>query len=326
MSRIKVILIAILIIQLGVWALISTSRNIVTEKKKFLSLDTTSIDYIHIKNKDGEITLKRMGGIWKITDPYDYPANPSYIETLLKKVQALEYESLITSNKDKYENYEVDGEEASYIEIGKEGDVVDKFYCGKPSKNYTHTYLRPADKDEIWLVAGTPRSSFTRNPKDWRDKKILRLDKTMMERILLKFPDETVELTRSISMPDMDTTLTEPDTSWTVIPKRGKPFKPADNVLNRIRNTLSRMNATDFMVKGEDEIPSFDKPDFTVEVFLEGDQHEVIDFVPNPEDDKKFIARKNNSDETVFVVYQSSVNNLKKRPEDLKEKEEDKET
>ncbi|MDP8238044.1 MAG: DUF4340 domain-containing protein [Candidatus Hatepunaea meridiana] len=321
-SRTTAILLAILVVQLGVWGLLSTDPHRVTEKENFITSDTGDVDYIHIKNKDGEITLKRVGEQWRISEPYNYPANPSYTATLLKKLSDLKYESLITTKKDKYEDYEVGGEEAAYVEIGKEGGTIDKFYCGKPSKNYSHTYMRLEDSKEVWLVCGTPRSSFTRKPKDWRDKKILKLDKTMIERVLLKFSDETVELMRNISSPMNDTTLVKADTSWTIIPKRGKPFKPADKVMNRVKNTLGRMNATDFLVAGIDSIPSFAKPDLIVEAFLEGNQKEIIEFIPQPDVDSKWLVRKNNDEKTIYVVYKSSYNNLAKRAKDFKEEDE----
>lgn len=323
MSRTTIILIAVLAVQLILLALFSTDRHHVTVKELFLSQDTSRIDFVKIKNKEGEISLRRSGGIWRVTEPYNYPANSSYTETLLKKVADLKYESLITRRK--HIDYEVDGEEAAYVEIGSKDATIDKFYCGKPSKNYTHTYIRKADSDEVWLVTGTPRSSFTRKPKDWRDKKILNLDKTLLERVLLKFPDETVELVRNISMfSDDEDAMTAPDTAWTVIPQKGKPFPPSQKTMNRIKNTLSRMNAMDFMIKGIDEIPSFSKPDFTVEAFLEGDQHVIVDFVPDPEKENNFLARKDGNDETIFVIYESSVKNLKKRPADFIEEEKDK--
>ncbi len=324
MNRTTAILAALLAVLVIVWALVSINPHHVTVKASYISTDTSRVDYVHIRNKDGEITMKRVGGTWRITDPYDYPANPSYMQTLLRKIADLKLESLITSNKDKYENYEVEGDEASYVEVGREGGTIDSFYCGKPSKTYTHTYMRKADSDEIWLVAGTPRSSFTRKPKDWRDKKILRLDKTLLERVVLKFPDETVQLRRTITTPDMDTTLAEADTSWLVIPQRGKPFKPVDKVMNRIRNTVGRMNAMDFLVSGTDTIPDFSKPLLTVDIFLEGDQHETVDFVADPDSENKYVARKNANEDTVFLVYQSTFNNLSKRADDFKEKEQEK--
>ena len=321
MNRITRILVVILAVQIVVWAIASTDRYHVSKKENFLTVDTSLVDYIHIVNKDGSLTIKRVGGHWRITDPYNYPANPSYANTLLEKAAQLEVETVITNNPDKYSEYELDDTTASYVEIGKEGGAIDKFYCGKPSKNYTHTYMRRADSDDVLLVAGTPRSSFTRRPKDWRDKKILDLDRAMVERILLKFPDETAELVREVSSSEKDTTLVKADTTWRVIPKRGKPFTPDDGVFNRIMNTASRMNAMDFLMAGEDTIPSFAKPDFTLEVFLEGNQHVVVDFIPQPDAENRWIARKDGDESTVFVVYQSTVKNLQKRPTDLKPEE-----
>ena len=321
MSRLTKILLAVLVLQLIIWGLVSTDRNVVREQKDFLANDTGAVNYIHIKNKDGEVTLKKVGGAWRMTEPYNYQANPSYMNTLLKKLEELKYESLITSKKDKYTDYEVEGDEAAYVEVGVEGGKIDKFYCGKPSKSYSHTYLRRADSDEVWMVVGTPRSSFTRKPNEWRDKKILDLDKSMIERILIKFPDEVVELRRQIASPLTDETLIAADTSWQVIPQRGKPFAPSDKVMNRVRNTASKMNSMDFKVAGTDTIPDFSKPDLTVEIFLEGDQREVLDFVPDTSAENRYVLRKNGDMNTVFVVYQSTFKNLAKRPVDFIEKE-----
>ena len=321
MSRITKILLAVLALQLIIWGLLSIDRNVVKEKQNFLASDTGAVNFIHIKNKDGEVTLKKVGGAWRVAEPYNYQANPSYMNTLLKKLAELQFESLITTKKDKYVDYEVEGDEAAYVEVGVEGAKIDKFYCGKPSKTYTHTYMRPADSDEVWLVAGTPRSSFTRKPGEWRDKKIIDLDKNMIERILIKFPDEVVEVRRQIASPLTDSTLVSADTSWQVIPQRGKPFAPSDKIMNRIRNTAGKMNAMEFKVSGKDTIPDFSKPDLTVEIFLEGDQREVLDFVPDTGEENRYIVRKNGDMNTVFVVYQSTFKNLAKRPDDFIEKE-----
>ena len=325
-SKISAILGGVLVLQLIIWALVSSNPHHVTEKKDFLSTDTSQVNFVKIKNKEGELTLKRVGDNWRISDPYNYPANPSYIETLLNKLAELKYESLITKNKDKFEEYEVAGEEAAYVEVGKEGGLIDKFYCGKPSKHYTHTYMKLEGENEVWMVSGTPRSSFTRKPKDWRDKQILNLDKTLIERVLLRFPDEVVELRREISMAEADTMLVEADTSWTVIPERGKPFLAAEKVMNRIKNTLGKMNSMDFRVAGTDSIPSFAEPLLTVEAYLEGDRKEVIDFVQDPEKDNRYVVRQNGSEETVFVVYESSFKNFNKRLADFVEEEKDEES
>lgn len=317
----------ILIIQLIIYGVVSTDTHRVETKEKFLAVDTSRINFVHIENNDGKITLKRVGNQWKITEPYDYPANPNYINTLLQKVNELELESYITDNPEKYNQYEL-GDTAVYVEIGREGEVIDKFYSGKASKTYTHTYVRRADSDEVWLVSGMPRSSFDRKPSDWRNKKILTLDNTMIEKVVITFPDEQVELIRAISSPVVDTTLIEPDTTWQIVPSRGKPFTPDDKQLNRVLNTLGRLNAVKFWGDTEEETepPSFDNPEFSIDVHLEGNQHERVEFVPQPDDENRWIARKKGVESTLFIVYKSSVNNLKKRADDFKPEPEDKES
>lgn len=319
MNKTTMTLGGILIVQLILFALFSMDTHHVTTKESFLANDTSNINYIKIRNEDGEITLNRVGGTWKITDPYKYPANLSYTKTLMKKLGELEIESTVTSNKSKHSVYELDDSTAAYVEVGDDNGKTTKFYCGKPSDTYTHTYMRFADSDDVLLVSGTPRSSFTRRPKDWRDKAVLAVDATMLEKIVLSFPDERVELVRSISSPMSDSTLVAPDTSWQVIPQRGKPFEPDEKQLNRIMNTLKRLNATDFIDAATKEVPDFSKPELSVQVFLEGDQTDRIDFIPEPDadSDSRYVARKNGDEETLFIVYKSSFKNLSKRSADL---------
>lgn len=324
MSRTSIILIIILAVQFGIFAIVSSNPSRVQEPEPVVKIDTSEVDYVHIKNEDGDVTLKRIGGNWRVSEPFSYPANPSYANTLMEKIAEMDYESFITRNKDKYLDYEVDDSSGAFVEVGKEGGDIEKFYCGKPSKTYTHTYIRKLDSGEVWLVSGTPRSSFTRKPKDWRDKKILDLDKTLIERVLLHFPDETVELSRSISSPANDTTLVQADTSWTIIPKHGKPFTPDEKVLNRVMNTCKRMNSMDFKIPGVDKTPDFSKPELRAEIFLEGNRRELLEFMPDPDDDKRWVVRKNDNDDIYFVVYESTAKNLQKRPDDFKEKKEEK--
>ncbi len=320
-------LLVILVIQIGVFLAVSMDHPYVSKKEPFLSVDTSMVDYIKIKNEDGELVMRRIGKNWKVKEPFDYQANMSYVQTLLEKMAGLKIETLVSKSEDKYPLYELDDLAAKYIEIGKEGSIVDKMYCGKLSDSYTQTYMRKTDSKAIYLVDGTPRSNLSRKPDQWRDKKILELDKTLIERVLLEFPTETIELMRNISAPQMDTTLVAADTSWLAIPGKGEPFEPEEKVMNRILNTLRRMNATDFIDAAIDTVPDFSTIDFAVSVFLEGNQQERIEFIPKVDEENRWVARKNGDNTTVFVVYKNTVNNLKKDEDALKGiKEEDNET
>ncbi len=320
MNKSVVILSVILVVQIIIYAVASIDRHHATEKEDFLTVDTSEVNYLKIVNDKGDLVMKRIGVNWKISEPVQWRANESYVETLLEKMADLKKESFITGNKDKFQQYELDELAAKYVEIGVEGGQIDKFYCGKASDTYTHTYMRKADSDEVWLVTGSPRSSLSRKPEQWRDKEILALEREMIERVLLKWPRKTIELTREIkASEDVEGGMALADTTWMAHPPRGDSFEPVEKAVNRIMNTFKRMNAIDFMdAAAGDTIPDFSNPEFTVEVFLEGDQHEVIDFVQKIGEDSRYIARKNGDETTVFEVYKSTVNNLRKDEADLK--------
>ncbi len=316
------VLISVMIFGLAAYLLLSRNPNRIESKAKVLSVDSTTVNFIRVVNNDGDVTLKKVGSHWRIASPIDFGANETYVKTLIEKAIGLEYESLVTKNKEKFSQYEL-GDSAIYVEIGVEGGKIDKIYSGKPSETYTHTYMRREGSDEVWLVSGTPKSAFSRRPTDWRDKKVFELDRTLVNRILLKFPDETLEMKRQISAPSMDTTLTASDTIWMVNTPKGESFQINIKPFNRIMNTITRINATDFKDAPIDTMPNFNQPDFAVEVFLEGNQHERLDFVPDKAGDaSRWYARKNGEEKTLYLIYQSSVKNLMKRVPELKTGEE----
>ena len=108
MKKATLILAVILVVQIIIYTLVSTDKHHVTEKVKFLSVDTSQVDYLKIVNDKGELVMRRIGSNWKITEPFEWGANPSYITTLLEKMDDLYIESAITSNPDKHQTYELD--------------------------------------------------------------------------------------------------------------------------------------------------------------------------------------------------------------------------
>ncbi|MBM3329777.1 MAG: DUF4340 domain-containing protein [Calditrichaeota bacterium] len=317
MNRNLTILAGSLVGLIAIYAILSIDPHRIEEKPKFLANDTSQVDYVKITHKGETVVIKRVGGHWRLAEPYETPANPSYMKTLLEKAASLELETEITSNQDAWEKYELTDSLASYIEIGKSGGRIDKFWCGKPSETYTHTYMRLEGKPEVLLVSGTPRSSFQRRPKDWRDKTVLALDRTLINRVVLKHPDATYDIDRKISSPRDDSTLVKADTTWLVTPPKGVSYAPEINVMNRILNTVAKLNSIDILDAGKDTVPSFAASEFAVEVYLEGNVRRSVEFVRKPDDDTRFVGRLDGGDDYYYVIYQSSVKNLMKRDDEL---------
>lgn len=314
-SRPIYLLSGLVVIQLIIYSVLQINPHRVKEPKPVLSIDTSQVNFVKIRNSYGEVVLKRIGGQWRVDQPHEFPANQSYIKTLLEKMASLRWESFITRDKGAYNKYELGDTSAIYVEIGKEGGIIDKFWCGKPSDTYTHTYIRREGSPEVWLVSGTPRTNLQRKPKDWRDKTALTLDRNRISRIQLQYPDKTFELIRQIGSPDDTTRI---DTTWTVNPPSGKPFTPEKDVLSRLLNTISRLSATDILDQGVDTIPSLDPPEFTVQAFLEGGETHEVEFKRKPDDDTRWLARVDRSNKHIFVIYRYNVKNLMRTEEELR--------
>lgn len=325
MSKTIKILGIILLVQIVIIALLNINTSTVKVKQKYLSNDTSKVNTILIKSVEGEVAMKRVGGGWRITKPTEWEANPSYMQILLEKLAGLEVEGVIVSNPKDWKTYELDDSSSAYIEVGVEGGKIDKFYVGKNADTFSHTYIRPAGTNEVWLVLGNPKAQMTRRVKDWRNKLVIQTDKALLEKIVIKHPNETVQLVREILPTDMETGAPG-DTSWKVVPDKGAPFKPDDRILNRVLNTLSKLNALDFIDQGGSEpFPQMDPPVFTVETHSEGGDKMVLDLIPKPDspDSENWVVRRNGDTKTLFVIYKSTANNLNKRANELKPGAED---
>lgn len=319
MSKPLSILAGLLVIQILIFALVSSDSSSEIKKYSFLSMDTTQIDYIKIRNEHGEMTLNKVGVNWYIKEPVDYLANRDYMNQLMNRLGSLVVEANVTSNASRFQLYELDDLAAKYVEVGKQGGKIDKFYTGKSNESYTHTYMRHADSKDVLLVTGTPGVTFTRRPEDWRDKSIWAIDRASVQRIVLKHQNQIIELNRNIFVNDGEQSAPN-DTTWLTKVGEKPEFVADDKAINRIFNTLRRFNTSHFRDKGRDEIPSFENPFFRIEVYLDGGYTESMDFlqIGNEEDPDQWLARKNNDDTTIFVIFQSSVNNLMRTEDQLR--------
>lgn len=317
MSRALSILTGVLVLQIILYVVVSSDPSRDVTKMPFLSVDTTEIDYIKIRNEQGELVMNRVGVNWHIQEPVQYPANRDYMNTLLNRINEMTIETRVTSNPDRFQLYGLDDLGAKYVEVGKQGANIDKFYSGKSNESYTHTYVRYADSKDVYLVTGTPGVTFSRKPEDWRDKRIWNIERSEVESILIKHPNQDIEVVRTIVKPDADP-FAPTDTTWWATPEKKESFQVDSKAINRIFNTLRRFNAADFRDEGRDEIPDFDKAELRIEVLLQGGYKETMDFLPLEEDENRWLARRNDESKTIFVVFKSSVNNLMRTEEQLR--------
>lgn len=306
MKRSQLVALIALVALLIIYFAVKSARNVtVAQPKSFVKLDTTKVDGIGIRGKIDTIRLKKEGGIWRLAEPIDYPAEARFVSDLLSKLANLEIETLISEDPAKDSLFQVN-QSGTEIAVMAAGDTVANFLLGKTSDDGRHTYARKVRENKIYLVSAVFGGQLNRKAKDWRDKVILEMAKENITRLDFQYPKETLSLVKQ-------------DTLWAL--EEGGQTLPADQrAVDRALSAISRFRTFDYVDGDSAKIVDFSHPDFVITVSTEGGATSRLAFVPQDKEANRYLVRKDGVENTLFVIYKGSANTLMKKAEDFKEK------
>jgi hypothetical protein len=204
-------LIIILIVLIGIFAVVRIFRTPTKRsnlKKELVSLDTASVTQIKLIPKvDGaEITFKREGTKWTVTKfGKEYNADLGAANSLLGQLVGLKPQKMVSSKKEKWNDYQV-GDSTTSVQVFAGSDAVADLKIGRIgfNQNPAHmqqqqyggggfggafTYVRVADEDEVYTVDGFLESTFNRSLNDFRNKTLIRLDADDVTKLSFNYPD-----------------------------------------------------------------------------------------------------------------------------------------
>jgi hypothetical protein len=240
------------------------------------------------------------------THEKEYPVDSASITTALEKVVTLKKNVLISENPEKQTKFEVDSVKGTFVDIAdNSGKAVGSFIVGKSGPDYTSNYVRKMGSNSVYMAPGNVRNAFYTDLKRWRNKSILKFDKTTAKGITLAAKDSAV------------ITLAKADTGnpWQILDPIKNPAKTEE--VDAILNKLSVLNASDFQDEVlEDTAMGFDSPHLAVTVsFVNGSSRSVI-FGKKNKDNKYWV--KTDSREQIFLIGEYYVNQINKKLDDLK--------
>lgn len=215
------------------------------KNEKLLAINTGLVDKITLTMPSKEIiTLNKTGSNWDITTPLISRADNEKVNEILESTKNLTTTGLISSNKDKFDEFEVN-EKGTHVELFQNNEKKTGFFVGKISDDYVHTYVRKDAEDTTYLAKGILQSNFQTPLISLRDKTVTKLKPEEVSEIIFK--SDTNKLT-----------LTNNNSTWSTDPKTDIP----NNVLQSTITTLLSINAEnileDTQIKREDLIASSD--------------------------------------------------------------------
>ncbi len=181
---------------------------------------------LRVESPSSKSTLEKKGGVWRVTDPVDWPADEGSVLRVLSGLKGLILESEITRRPESYAQYElVEGKEThlSVWEKGEKSPV--ELFLGKNAGFTDRAYVRVGKDPAVYIAAGMSREAADFPAVRWRDRSVM--DRTDIVRVRRTEGEGSVHLEKSSS-------------SWTV---DGKPSAWASSCVSTIRS----LTADDFV-------------------------------------------------------------------------------
>lgn len=159
-----------------------------------LKVDTSAVTEIHIlangEKDTTETTLTRTNGSWRVEQSgINASADQYAVSGLLKELQSLEYDRMVTRNKDKWEEYGVSDQSGLSVTVAGKAGELSTFVVGAPRGG--EAFLRSGDADEVYTVDASVHSTFSRDFNSFRNKAFLRVPKEQVSRVVFQYPADS---------------------------------------------------------------------------------------------------------------------------------------
>ncbi len=257
------------------------------------------------------------------SNPLDnFPADSASIETVLEKLSIMKKDELISQNPEKQSLFEVDSTKGTRVEVwDSKNKLIGSFLIGKSGPDWSSHYVRTLGTDDVYSVSGSIKYSFFTDENRWRDKTVMKFDKSLAKKITITKKDtSTAESSSIVLEKSLDSIGVA---TWNITAP--EKYEADSATVAKMVNDLSNLKTSKFEENYdlEDSDMGFDAPDLVVMVDLDnGDQKGFVVGKKQPDKSEKWVRANDN--DVIFLMYESKFNNCTKSPDELKKKEEEK--
>ncbi|HEY7475256.1 MAG TPA: DUF4340 domain-containing protein [Vicinamibacterales bacterium] len=315
-------LLVLLVLALGLGAYIyfvEAKRDLTdpsTKKEKLFTIDPTKVEEIEVKAASGEVTrLKKNGTEWQIVAPATLEADQSEVSTLLTTFETLEIQRTLDEKPGALKPFELDPPRFS-VAVRQAGETaMRRLNVGGKTPTGADLYAMVEGQPKLLLVSSYIEDSLNRTTFAFREKSVL------------KFPRDTVDALTIEAAGSPTVALTKKGNDW----RFQKPvdakadFGSVDSVIGKVAQAKMKSVVAPEAGKAAAELTpadlkkyGFDKPQLVTTIGAGSTRATLA--IGAKQDDAALYAR-DLSRPIVFTVDTSLLNDLKKKPDDLRVKD-----
>jgi hypothetical protein len=164
---------------------------------KILALNEGNIVGLEIKKRAGEDTVlsKNDSGVWSITAPKPLPADQSAVASVVGSATNLAADRTIDDNVTDLASYGLAPAADEVVFKMKDGKTK-TLLIGDSNPTGNDVYAKLADDTHLYTMGSASKTSFDKESKDLRDKRLLTFDQEKATRVELSAKKESVEFGR----------------------------------------------------------------------------------------------------------------------------------
>ncbi len=254
-----------------------------------LHIDSVAVDRLEIRSPNSSVVLAKQGSEWYLKEPLDYRAEQASVGTLIHDLKNLSVKSVVSNKPEKFPVFQVDTASGTHFSIYENGKKIDSLIVGKMGSTYTEMYVRRLSSNDVDAVDAALQYQINRQPKEWRDKTIIKVPKESIKEIKYQYGDTTFSLAFQ-------------DSVWKV---GNNAVKTSD--VDGILGWLSNLQADDFI-----DTTLHPAPKLTAAISFSENQLRFSFLKPQ----NKYAVQVSNSPQW-FVVEPWKANSILKRKKDL---------
>lgn len=164
---------------------------------KILALKENDIVGLDIKKRSGEDTVlsRNDSGVWSITAPKPLPADQSSVGSITSAVNSLSADRVIDDNATDLAAYGLAPAADEVVFKMKDGKTK-TLLIGDSNPTGNDVYAEVAGDGHLYTMSSSSKTTFDKESKDLRDKRLLTFDQDKATRVELDAKKESVEFGR----------------------------------------------------------------------------------------------------------------------------------
>jgi hypothetical protein len=186
------LLLLVVALGIGAYAYFVESKREVSDStagktEKVWTLDSEKVEQIDVKAASGDVTtLKKSGTDWQITAPVTANADQSAVSSMLSSLSSLESTKVVDDAPADVKPFELDPPRIS-VALHVSGESQPKeIHLGTKTPTGSDLYAQVKGQPKVFLVGGHLEDQFNRSTFDLRDKAVLKFDQTKVDSLELQ--------------------------------------------------------------------------------------------------------------------------------------------